>query len=174
MPLIDKVARTQIARRDFSFLFGILIIILTIFLSAGIYFHMLQFRFLVGPLYFSHWLSWIGTLFIAFFTPAYYFLKRHYAKNIRRLLRFHCLGYLLAFMFISIHFFSETPRGTGEALYITTLILVVSGFIFRFQFLRTNIGKYNLNHLMKYIHLSVVMTFYIVIVVHIIQHIGSP
>jgi len=174
MPLIDEVARKQISRRDLSFLFGILIIILTIFLSAGIYFHLLQFRFLVGPLFLSHWLSWIGTVYIAFYTPAYHFLKRRYPKNILRLLRFHCLGYLIAFMFISIHFFSATPRGTGEALYLTTLILVMSGFIFRFQFLRTHIGGYNINHILRYIHLSVVMTFYIVIVVHIIQHMGAP
>jgi hypothetical protein len=174
MPLIDEVTRKQISRRDFSFLFGLLIIILTIFLSAGVYFHLFQFRFLVGPLFLSHWLSWIGTAFIAFFTPTYYLLKLRYPKNIRRLLRFHCLGYLLAFMFISIHFFSETPRGTGEALYLTTLILVVSGFIFRFRLLRMSIGSYNISHIIRYIHLSVVMTFYIVIVIHVIQHMGAP
>jgi len=78
-------------------------------------------------------------------------------------------------MLVSIHYFQITPHGTGEALFITVSILVVTGFFSRFQILK-KIGKYNLikPHINKFIHISVTSTFYIVIIIHIIQHIGTP
>jgi len=161
--------------KDLNFLSALIIIVLTIYLSAGAFFHWFQFRFLVGPLFFSHWLSWIGCVFIAFFTPTYYVLKRRYPKRVRALLKIHCHGNLLAFMLVSIHFFQATPRGTGAALYITTFILVATGFIYRFQILK-KIGRYNIirPHTNRFIHISVTTTYYIVVIIHILQHIGAP
>jgi uncharacterized membrane protein len=161
--------------RDLNFLTSLAIILLTICLSAGVSFNWFQLRFLIGPLTFSHWLSWIGTIFIAFYTPLYYILKRRHPKRIKDLLKIHILGSLLAFMLVSMHFFQMRPRGTGEALFITVSILVVTGFISRFQMLK-KIGKYNLirPHINKFIHISVISTFYIVIIVHIFQHLGAP
>ena len=85
------------------------------------------------------------------------------------------MGNLLAFMLVSLHFFQMTPRGTGEALFIASSVLIVTGFISRFQILKT-IGKYNLikPHINRFIHISVTLTFYIVIIVHIILHFGTP
>ena len=161
--------------KDLNFLVALAIFILTIILSTGVSFHWIQLSFLVGPLKFSHWLSWIGSLFIAIYTPVYTILKRRNPKRIKDLLKIHTLGNLLAFMFVSLHYFQSTPRGTGEALFITVTILVVTGFISRFQLLK-NIGKYNLikPHVNKFIHISVTSAFYIVIIVHIIQHLGAP
>ncbi len=161
--------------RDLNFLTALAIILLTIILSAGVSFHWFQFSFLLGPLTLSHWLSWIGSLFIAIYTPTYAILKRRHPKRIKDLLKIHTLGNLLAFMLVSIHYFQMTPRGTGEALFITVSILVVTGFISRFQILK-KIGEYNLikPHINKFIHISVTSAFYIVIIVHILQHIGAP
>jgi hypothetical protein len=161
--------------RDINFLASLAIILLTIILSAGVSFHWFQLRFLVGPLTFSHWLSWIGTMFIAFYTPTYAILKRRHPKRTKVLLRIHILGNLLAFMLVSMHYFQMTPRGTGEALFIATSILVLTGFISRFQILK-NIGEYNLikPHINRFIHISVTSAFYIVIIVHIIQHFSAP
>jgi hypothetical protein len=160
---------------DLNFLASLAIILLTVILSAGVSFHWLQLRFLVGPLTFSHWLSWIGTMFIAFYTPIYTILKRRYPKRTKALLRIHTFGNLIAFMLVSMHYFQMTPRGTGEALYIAASILVVTGFISRFQLLK-KIGEYNLikPHINRFIHISVTSAFYIVIIVHLIQHLSSP
>ncbi len=161
--------------RDLNFLTALAIILLTIYLSVGISFHWFQFSFLIGPLTLSHWLSWVGALFIAIYTPIYTILKLRYPKRIKDLLKIHIFGNLLAFMLVSIHYFQMTPHGTGEALYITVSILVVTGFISRFQLLK-KIGKYNLikPHINRFIHISITLTFYIVIVVHILQHISTP
>lgn len=162
--------------RDLNFLAALAIILLTIILSAGISFHWLQLRFLLGPLTFSHWLSWIGTLFIAFYTPTYAIIKQHYPKRIKVLLEIHTLGNLLAFMLVSLHYFQQTLRGgTGEALYIALSILVLTGFITRFQILK-KIGKYNLiePYVTRFIHISVTSAFYIVVIVHIFYHLGIP
>jgi hypothetical protein len=161
--------------RDPNFLVALAIILVTIILSAGVSFHWFQFSFLVGPLTLSHWLSWIGAMFIAFYTPTYTILKRRRPKRTRDLLQIHTLGNLFAFMLVSIHYFQMTPHGTGLALYITTLILVATGFISRFQLLK-NIGGYSLikPHINRFIHISVTSTFYIVIVVHIFQHLLTP
>ncbi len=161
--------------RDLNFLTALAIILLTIILSAGVSFHWFQFTFLVGPLTLSHWLSWIGAIFITIYTPTYTILKRRHPKRTKDLLKIHTIGNLLAFMLVSIHYFQMTPHGTGEALFITVSILVLTGFISRFQLLK-NIGKYNLikPHINRFIHISVTSTFYIVIIVHIIQHIGTP
>jgi hypothetical protein len=161
--------------RDLNFLTALAIILLTIILSAGVSYHWFQFSFLIGPLTLSHWLSWIGALFIAIYTPTYTILKRRHPRRTKDLLRIHTFGNLLAFMLVSIHYFQMTPHGTGEALFITVSILVVTGFISRFQLLK-KIGKYNLikPHINKFIHVSITLTFYIVIVVHILQHFSTP
>ena len=157
--------------RDLNFLTSLAIIILTIYLSAGVSFNWFQLRFLIGPLTFSHWLSWIGTIFIAFYTPTYHILKRRHPKRIKVLLKIHTLGNLLAFMLVSMHFFQMRLRGTSEALLIAVTILVVTGFISRFQMLN-KIGKYNLirPHINKFIHICVTSAFYIVIIIYVFQH----
>lgn len=161
--------------KDPNFVSALAIIGLTVFLSIGVLLRWFQLRFLVGPLFFSHWLGWTGTLFIAVFSPAYHLLKQRRTKRIKTLLTVHCQGNLLAFMLVSIHFFQETPRGTGIALYITTLILVATGVIYRFQIL-AKIGRYHVvrPHVNRFIHLSVTTTFYVVIFVHMLQHFAAP
>ena len=161
--------------KDLSFLFGLLIIFIIIYFSLATYFSWLDIRFRIGPYFLTHWLSWIGTLFIAFFTPIYYVLKRGIPKLLPKLIVIHMFGNLFSSMFISMHFFQQISRppqfypdlGTGVALFAVILILATSGFLHRFQILKNMVPHQN-----RFLHISITTAFYIVIVIHILQGIG--
>src|SRR3972149_1461191 len=112
---------------------------------------------------------WIA-LFIAFFTPAYYFLKRRYPRKIKNLLMAHVFGSLLSVMFVSIHFIQELSRppqsfpelGTGIVLYPAMILLTLTGFFLRFH--ATNLARQ-----WRFIHTSVAITFYLIILVHVLH-----
>lgn len=74
---------------------ALLIIIAAIFLMVGVYFRWFQLHFtvdlLIGSFNLHHWFSWIGTLFIALFTPVYSILKRRYTKKIKTLFESSCV-----------------------------------------------------------------------------------
>jgi len=158
--------------KDLDFWSAFVIILVTICLMVATYLRWFQLNFFVGPFRFTHWLVWIGTLYIAFVTPAYYVLKRRYPKRLKALVKIHVFGNLLAFMLVSIHFAQQIGRppqffpdlGTGLALYIITFILVATGFLHRFHLLKS------VNpHLNRFMHISITMSFYIVIGIHILQ-----
>jgi hypothetical protein len=75
-------------------------------------------------------------------------------------------------LLISIHFAQQVGRpprffpdlGTGLVLYIVMPFLVASGFLHRFQILKTIKP-----HLNRFFHVAITLTFYMVIVVHILQ-----
>ncbi len=158
--------------RDIDFWVAAAIIMATIPLMVATYSRWFQLNFLVGPFRFTHWLSWIGTLFIALFTLAYYVLKRRYPRNTKALLKIHVFGNLISFLLISIHFAQQVGRppeffpdlGTGLALYLVMPFLVASGFLHRFQILKTIKP-----HLNRFFHVAITLTFYMVIIVHILQ-----
>jgi uncharacterized membrane protein YidH (DUF202 family) len=158
--------------RDVEFWLAVVIILVTIPLSVATYFRWFQLNFFVGPFRYTHWLSWIGTLFIAFFTPAYYVLKRRYPKKLKVLLRIHVFGNLISFLLISIHYAQQVGRpprffpdlGTGLVLYIVMPLLVATGFLHRFQILKSIKP-----HLNRFFHVSITLSFYLVIIVHILQ-----
>jgi hypothetical protein len=94
---------------------------------------------------------------------------------LRRLVTFikiHMLGNLFAFMLISIHFAQQVGRppqfypdlGTGLALYVVMLVLVGSGFLHRFRIIRSVRP-----HLNRFLHTSITMSFYLIIIVHTLQ-----
>ena len=161
--------------KDLSFWFGLLLIFIIIYLSLATYFSWFDIRFRIGPYFFTHWLSWIGSLFITFFTPTYYVLKRRIPKLLPKLIMIHMFGNLLSSMFISMHFFQQISRppqfypdlGTGVALFAIVLILVASGFLHKFQILKSIVPHQN-----RFLHISITTAFYIVIIIHILQGIG--
>ncbi len=158
--------------RDVDFWVATAIILVTIPLSAATYFRWFQLNFFVGPFRFTHWLVWTGTLYVAFATPTYYVLKRRYLTKLVTLIKIHMFGNLLAFMLVSIHFAQQIGRppqfypdlGTGLALYVVMFILVGSGFLHRFRIIRRVRP-----HLNRFLHVSVTMSFYIIIIVHTLQ-----
>lgn len=147
-------------------------ILATILLSVATYIRWFNLNFFVGSFRFTHWLSWIGTLFIAVVTPAYYVLKRRGFRKLKALLKIHIFGNLISFLLISIHYAQQVGRpprffpdlSTGLVLYIVMPLLVASGFFHRFQ-----IFKSIKPHLNRFFHVSITFTFYLVIGVHILQ-----
>ncbi|MFB0514596.1 MAG: hypothetical protein ACETVQ_03365 [Candidatus Bathyarchaeia archaeon] len=160
--------------RDLYFWSALLILLATVYFFLASYYRWLNFRFTIGGEPFHHWLGWIGTLFIAFFTPAYYILKRRNPKRVRMLIGIHVLGNLLAFLSISVHFAHQLGRppqffpklGTGVTLVAAVILLVSTGFFQRFL-----IGR-RLRRYWRFIHVSVTMSFYLIIIVHILHGLG--
>jgi hypothetical protein len=149
-------------------------IIVTIALATANYSGLLQLHVLVGPFFIHHWMSWSGSLFIAIATPAYSYLKRRSPEKRELLSKVHMFGNLGAFLLISIHFSQQISRpaeffpdlGTGLALFIAVSILVTTGVLQKFQIVKELARYYRL------IHIGATMTFYIIIVIHILHGLG--
>ena len=153
---------------------AIIIVIATIYLTFAAYLHWIDLGFMLGQHRFNHWLGWTGTIFIAFFTPLYYSFKRRFPLHAKILLELHLIGNLIAFMLISGHFAAQLGRspqfypdlGTGVVLYLVMLIMAFTGFIQRFQLLQSQARRW------RFIHVSVAISFYLVIIVHILHGIN--
>jgi len=160
---------------------AIIIILITTYLSIATYLRWFNLRFQVGPFSFTHWLGWIGVLFIVFYTPIYYILKRRNPRLVKTLIKIHVFGNLLAVMLISIHYAQQMGRpeqfypelGTGLTLYIVMFILVATGFLHRFGIL-DKLGRYRiiLPHQNRFLHIAITLTFYIVIIIHALRNMG--
>jgi len=157
--------------RNASLWLALLIVAVTVILMVAVYFRVFRLHVLIGEFNIHHWFSWTGTLFIAFFTPAYYFLKRRYPQKIKNLLMAHVFGSLLSVMFVSIHFIQEMSRpaqsfpelGTGIVLYPAMILLTLTGFFLRFH------AAKNLTRYWRFIHTSVAVSFYLIILVHVLH-----
>lgn len=143
-------------------------------LSVGNYFRWWDLHFYVGPLYFHHWLSFIGAGFIAIFTPIYSVMKRRSPTQFRTVFNIHVFGNLVAFLFVSMHFTQHMGRpaefaptlGTGLALYIIVATMVVTGFVQRFQLVGSFLKSW------RFVHISLSLSFYIVVVIHVLHNLG--
>ena len=149
-------------------LWGALIIILfTIYLSYLVIIDRYSFSFSVGSDLFTHWVAWIGGLWIALFTPIYSFLKHRRSLRIKAWVRMHMFGNLFAFMLISVHFWYWATfihiMGTGFALFVATLTLVVTGLFYRFNITQSS-KKY-----IKFIHISMTTAFYLILTIHVLS-----
>jgi len=157
--------------KNSEFLLALLIVIVTALLMVVVFIDWVNVSFFVGPLRFSHWLAIIGTSYLAIGTPAFVVLKRRYPGKYKGLLRYHVFGNLVFFSLVSIHFSGQLGRsvlffpslGTGLAIYISMTLEVISGFAERFPLLKQIDLKIN-----KFIHASLVMVFFLVIVFHVL------
>lgn len=164
--------------KDIQFWLASLLVIATVILSFSNYIRIFDLFFavdlLVAEFYFHHWLSWIGGLYIAFTIPVYSVMKRRRPKIYGSLLKIHIFGNLLAFLLVSLHFSQQMGRpasffpdlGTGLVLYIAMMLLVATGFLQRFPILRGATKQ------MRFLHTSVTVTFYLVIIVHALHTMG--
>ncbi len=151
------------------------IVLITVLLMIGTYLHWLPLNFTLGPYRFTHWLGWIGSSFIALFTPIFYIFRRRYPRGIR-IVKVHIFSNLFSFMLVSIHFAQQMSRAilpedrTGLTLYIIVIILVATGFLHNFQILGK--GRIYPPHRNRYLHISVTTAFYLVLVIHILHNLG--
>ncbi len=153
--------------KDPLFLASLIIIALVVFVSLLTYFERnLLSNLALGPLPFRHWMGIIGASWIALYTPIYSLLKRRRPARIRLWLGAHNIGNLIAFMLITVHFTYRIINsyfiGTGVALFIAVLTLVVTGFAYRFE----EIGR--AKKYVRFMHISMTTAFYLVLIVHIL------
>ena len=166
------MTRTGLLRK-FDFWLSLLIILVTVVLAVGRVLDWYSLGFFIGPFRASHWLSIIGSSYIAIATPAFSILKNRLKAKYEALVKFHVLGNLSAVLLVTIHFMSQVTRSaparleTGLALYIAMLLLVASGFLYRFRIIpRFNIGTNRL------LHVGVALSFYILIGIHVLHGLG--
>jgi uncharacterized membrane protein YidH (DUF202 family) len=165
--------------RDKTILAALIILLATAIVIIGILSDWVDTGFFVGPLRFSHWMALIGFAFVAVYTPMFYFLKRRYPTKIKTLLNIHVFGFLLAFMLVSIHFAGQISRppqfypelGEGIALYLAMVVLVVTGFLHRFQIIPKKAREYYSPHFNRFLHVSTITAFYIIIIIHVLINI---
>jgi len=151
---------------------GTIVILITIAIAIIVYLRFFDLNFFIGPYRLTHWFVWTGTSFIAIYSPIYYAVKRKYPRKIKSLLRVHVFGNLFSFMLITIHFAQQISRpaaffpdlSTGLVLYIVMPILVATGYLHRFQVFK-NIKP----HTNRFLHVALTLTFYLTILVHILQ-----
>ena len=123
----------------------------------------------LGPYWLNHWIGWLSFGFVIIYVPIFIILKKRNPKIYPKLIKLHQIGFIVAFMLVSLHIGSQIRRvfppeiGTGIAAYVCLLVLVVTGIMQRNQMLSTRIGT------LRFVHLSMVVSFFLVIVFHIVR-----
>jgi hypothetical protein len=152
---------------------ALLIVVVAVALSVIVYMRLVSLSFFVGSLRLSHWVTIIGTTYIAVATPVFAVLKRKYPQKTMLLYRFHMFGNLSFFALIAIHFFSQMSRstlpdiGTGAVLFLAMSLQVASGFTQMFHL--TKGASFQRN---RFFHASLVAVFYMTIVFHTLHGFG--
>jgi hypothetical protein len=121
---------------------------------------------LTDSLTITHLASYIGSFWVAIFTPIYFVLKRRSPRHLKSMLKIHVLGNLLAFALITTHLIHREINseflGTGITSYIALLSLVVTGIIQQFNVIKS------LRNQVSFIHLSMITAFYLILIIHIV------
>jgi hypothetical protein len=133
------------------------------------YLGLIPLGYKLGPYWLNHWIGWVAMAFIIVYVPVFVILKRRNAKIYHTLMKVHEIGFIIAFLLVSVHIGSQLRRvfppeiGTGIAAYVSLLTLVVTGIMRKNQILATR------GVTLRSIHLSMVVSFFLVIVLHIIR-----
>jgi hypothetical protein len=167
-----KMEQKRVRNWDWEFWLSAIIIILTVFLMFAYYNRWFSFAAQIGPFRIIHYIAFAGTLYIAFGVILFAIFERRYPNKYKVLLRVHTLGNLSAFLLISRHFAGQVGRpanfyptfGTGLALYIAMVSLVLTGLAFRFRLLRSLTPATN-----RFVHIGFAFAFYTIIFVHILH-----
>ena len=161
--------KTKAVPRQLSSMLAVLaLIILTVILAflTDLWKSNITAFHLLDSLTITHLASYIGSFWIALFTPIYVVLKRRSPKHLKSMLKIHVFLNLLAFTLITTHLvhreINSVFLGTGTALYIAVFSLVVTGIIQRF-----NVFK-SLRRQVKFIHVSMTTAFYLILIIHVI------
>jgi hypothetical protein len=133
------------------------------------YLGLIPLGYKLGPYWLNHWLGWLAMASIIIYVPIFVILKKRKPKMYGKLMKVHEIGFIVAFMLVSLHIGSQIRRvfppeiGTGIAAYISLLALVVTGIIRKNQILATRMTT------LRSIHLSGAVSFFLVIVLHVIR-----
>jgi hypothetical protein len=166
-------------KRLITLLVASIIIAITVIMVAAIFGHLYRFpniyyNLLGARFALTHWFAWGGTLFVFISSIAQPIVKRKSPSHYKTMLPIHMLGNLIAVMFISIHFAQQLTRpstsfpdlGTGVVLYASMILLVATGLA-RYSGI---IRKYFRS--VYFLHAAFALTFFVVIIVHVLHGIS--
>jgi hypothetical protein len=161
--------QTRPRKRYLSISLGFAAVAVGLALAVLSYLDLIPLSYKLGPYWLSHWSGWLAMGFIVVYVPIFVILKKRNSKIYGRLMKAHEIGFIVAFMLVSLHIGTQVSRvfppeiGTGVAAYVSLLALVVTGIMRRNQILATRIAT------LKFIHLSMAVSFFLVIVLHVIR-----
>jgi hypothetical protein len=154
----------------------LLIVMVTIVVEALLFLRVyrlpfVQVTFLGATHSLIHWIGWGGTLYIFFAALVQPIVKLKAVSHLRSSLNLHMIGNLLGVLLISIHFAQQVTRpaanypilSTGIVLYPTMVMLAATGII-TYSSIMARYAKS-----LRFLHAAFAVTFYIVIIVHILH-----
>ena len=133
------------------------------------YLGLLPLGYRLGPYWLNHWAGWVSMGFVIIYVPLFIVLKRKKPQTYSKLIKVHEIGFIVAFILVSLHIGSQIRRvfppeiGTGIAAYVCLFVLVVTGIMQRRQILATRMAA------LRFVHLSMVVSFFLTIVFHVIR-----
>lgn len=161
--------RTQSRKSYLSIWLSFTAVAIGLVLAVLSYLGLVPLGYKLGPYWLNHWLGWLSMGLIVIYVPIFVILKKRNPKIYPKLIKVHEIGFIVAFMLVSLHIGTQIRRvfppeiGTGIAAYVSLLALVVTGIMRRNQILATRAA------ILKFVHLSMVVSFFLVIVVHVIR-----
>lgn len=144
-------------------------VVIGLALAVLSYLRLLPLGYKLGPYWLNHWAGWLSMGFIIIYAPLFIILKKRGPKSYGKLMKVHQIGFLAAFILVSLHIGSQIRRvfppelGTGIALYVCLLILVVTGIMQRNRILTHRMST------LRFLHVSTVISFFLIIVFHVIR-----
>lgn len=144
-------------------------VVVGLVLAVLSYLGLIPLGYKLGPYWLNHWLGWLSMGFIIIYVPIFVILKKRNPKIYQKLMKVHEIGFIVAFMLVSLHIGTQIRRvfppeiGTGMAAYASLLALVVTGIIRKNQILATRMAT------LRFIHLSMAVSFFLIIVFHVIR-----
>jgi hypothetical protein len=165
----ESPTRTPSEKRYLSIWLSFGAVVIGLVLAVLSYLRLLPLGYKLGPYWLNHWAGWLSMGFIIIYAPLFIILKKRSPKSYGKLMKVHQIGFLVAFILVSLHIGSQIRRvfppelGTGIALYVCLLILVVTGIMQRNQILTHRMST------LRFLHVSMVISFFLLIVFHVIR-----
>jgi len=167
--LTDKKLEQYSRKRNLSIWLSFAAVATGLVLAVLSYQSKIPLGFALGPYQLNHWIGWLSIGFIIIYVPLFIILKKRNAKIYPKLAKVHEIGFITVFVLISLHIGWQIRRvfppelGTGIAAYICILVLVVTGIMQRNRIFVTR------TRTVRFVHLSMVINFFLIIVFHIIR-----
>jgi len=161
--------RTSARNRNITILLSFTAVAVGLVLAVLSYLGLVPLGYKLGPYWLNHWLGWFSMGFIIIYVPIFVILKKRNLKIYHKLMKVHEIGFIVAFMLVSLHIGSQIRRvfppeiGTGIAAYAALFALVVTGIMRKNHILTTRMAT------LRLVHLSMAVSFFLVIVFHVIR-----
>jgi hypothetical protein len=161
--------RTPSGNRNLSIWLSFTAVAVGLVLAVLSYLGLIPLGYKLGPYWLNHWLGWLSMGLIVIYVPIFVILKKRKPNIYPKLMKVHEIGFIVAFMLVSLHIGSQIRRvfppeiGTGIAAYVSLLVLVVTGIMRKNQILATRMAT------LRLVHLSMAVSFFLVIVLHVIR-----